>query len=313
MQSTLFQAGLTVSQEYLTFADMKEHEKEWDVQSVQMAEGTFHSTIYGVHTPNIQIATQSYSTAMQLYGTFPKGCVTLCHFESEIPVIEHNRQTSENEIVVGTQNGDLDFLINTNSTAYTLAVEEALFYKIFYHYFSIPFDEQISEYKLFIKSGKLDTFFELINDWMQRISTTDTEIWFGDQYKQLETEILNDIFGFITFKQCTLERKKFNISLAKELLNESLEIPLDIKKLSIKLGISERQLHNAFKSKYKVTPKKFLLNLRLNAAKQELLTAKSNEVNIADIAFKYGFKYHSHFTKEYKKLFAEMPSSALAD
>ena len=312
MQDTLFPAGLIVSEEYLTFADMKEHEKEWDIQSVQMKEGTFHSRIYGVHTPNIQIATQSYSTAMQIYGTYPKGCVMLCIFESETPVIDHDRQTSVNEILVGSQRGDLDFLINTSSTAYTLAVEEDLFYQIFYQYFLVPFEKQRGQYKLLVKSGRLNAFFDAVKAWMEYLSSVHAKMTSAHQYDLLEAEILNAIFDFIMFEAPTLERKRFNIALAKKILNESLDNPMSIEALSKTLNISERQLHHAFKSNYKMTPKKFLHNLRLNAVKEELLAAKAGEVKIEDVAFKYGFQYHSHFTREYKKLFGEMPSSTLA-
>ena len=311
MKNTLFPTGLIISEEYLTFEDMKEHEKNWDIQSIQLAEGLFHAELKGVHTPNLQLAFHHYSTAMQFYGTYPKGSVLLYVIESETPAIDHDRQTSAQELLVGCQNGGVDVLVNSSSTTYTLAVEEELFYKAFYNRFSILFEKYIDQYILMIELGRLAEFFDTTKAWVKYLSNSELKMTFEHRYDVVEDEILNLVFDFIVFEKKSLEREKFDIAKVKKALEESLDKSVTIEELSRELGVSERQLYNAFKSKYGITPKRFLINLRLNAAKEVLLTAKKGEVTIADVAFTYGFKHSSHFTSEYKKLFGRTPSSTL--
>ncbi len=85
-----------------------------------------------------------------------------------------------------------------------------------------------------------------------------------------------------------------------------------MKSVAAELNISERQLYNAFKKLYGITPKRFLQNLRLNAVKQELLDGERGKLRISDVAYTCGFNHMSHFTSEYKKLFGCTPSSTLS-
>jgi len=81
--------------------------------------------------------------------------------------------------------------------------------------------------------------------------------------------------------------------------------------LSRKLNISESQLHNAFKSNYGISPKKYLQMLRLNAVKKELFIADPNQHTVSEIAMKYNFIHMNHFSAEYKNVFGECASHTL--
>ena len=112
-------------------------------------------------------------------------------------------------------------------------------------------------------------------------------------------------------KKKASKRSKFDVSKVKKRLEKSLTTTVNMKGLSQEFNISERQLFNAFKSTYGITPKKFLQGLRLNAVKQELLSSKKGQIKISEVAFTYGFQHLSHFTSEYKKFFGCTPSSTL--
>ena len=100
--------------------------------------------------------------------------------------------------------------------------------------------------------------------------------------------------------------------MVRSYFDENIDSHLSILDVSKEFNISERQLYNAFKSSYGITPKKYLLICHLNAIYQELKYATSKETTISDVVAKYGFTHMSHFTKEFKKLFYKMPSELLA-
>ena len=86
---------------------------------------------------------------------------------------------------------------------------------------------------------------------------------------------------------------------------------LEIKSLAQKLKVSERLLHHAFKSNYGITPKKYLLNLRMHRIKQELLLADPLTTTVSSIMEKYNFSNQSTFTQSYKQMYGELPSVTL--
>ncbi len=75
--------------------------------------------------------------------------------------------------------------------------------------------------------------------------------------------------------------------------------------------IPERTIRRLIQDKYQVSPKKYLNLLRLNEVRKELLLDKSNS-NICKIANDYNFWHRSQFSKDYKKLFGELPSETLS-
>ena len=74
-------------------------------------------------------------------------------------------------------------------------------------------------------------------------------------------------------------------------------------------GVSERTLQYAFKERYGIPPNVFVKRWNLNSARRLLLQAGPATVN--DIATSLGFSHQGHFTADYRKLFAELPSTTL--
>ena len=311
MDNTIFPVGFVIDEDYLSFEEMKVHEKGWDIKSSEMEDGPFQSKIYAVHTPHIQLAYQVYSKAMFMSGLYPKKCILLYIANSETPPVVDHLPTLENELCIGFEGKEVDVLLNNACTYYTIAVEEELFLREYYKYFGVTLEETTTLEKLLIDKDNLTAFFEGIHAWVNYLSSQELKATFENRYDGIELEILNFIFGSIVVEKKRSRRSKFDIQVARERLEKCLEQDINIRMLAKDLNISERQLHNAFKANYGVSPKKFLQQLRLNAIKHELLIANPKQTTISNIAFKYKFLHMSHFTNEYKKLFGQTPSTTL--
>lgn len=75
--------------------------------------------------------------------------------------------------------------------------------------------------------------------------------------------------------------------------------------------VSRRTLQYSFESVLGVSPLRFLRCQRLNQVRRALLTGDA-EQTVADIAARWGFWHAGQFAKDYKVLFAELPSATLA-
>ena len=119
--------------------------------------------------------------------------------------------------------------------------------------------------------------------------------------------MIHHVFNCIVFENRSIERIKFNIKSARDLLHDCIEKNISIAQLAQKLKISEDHLLYAFKENYDISAKKYLQSLRLNTIKKELQLADPSSVKVSDIVFKYGYKHMSHFASENKKIFGELP------
>lgn len=88
------------------------------------------------------------------------------------------------------------------------------------------------------------------------------------------------------------------ISKAKFLLQESLEKSIDMEKLVKELPMSYSNFRKAFRKYTGESPYQYHLNLRLNKAKDLLL---STTLNINEVAYQTGFDSVFYFSKLFKK------------
>ena len=312
MSKKLFEAGLVVSEEYMSFIAMKEGEIGWDIQSSQAESGTFHSTLQGVHTHNIQLGVHAYSTSMLFRGSYPAGTVLLYMFDAKALTCSFNDPVLKNEILVGFPNEEVDMIINSSSVVYTLAVEETCFREAFKDYFSTGFNEYMKDHTLLVPFEMLEELSHEFQAYLLELSKIDTDIMTEEDYSIIDMKILNTLFGYLYKQEKEAKRLKFDVTEIRKYLENNIESDISIKDVSQVLNISERQLHNAFKKNYGITPKRYLLILRLNAIYRDLKFSTSNDVTLSDIVYKYGFTHMSHFSKAFKKLFSKMPSEVLA-
>jgi AraC-like DNA-binding protein len=87
--------------------------------------------------------------------------------------------------------------------------------------------------------------------------------------------------------------------------------PLTIKRLATVGGVSERSLLEGFRRYRGMSPKAMLRDLRFKNARDALLAAQPGTVTVADIATACGLYELGHFAVEYKRRYAETPSSTL--
>jgi len=307
----LFPSGFIITANNLDMNMLREYQKAWNVESTQLEQGTFLGDINGVHTPNIQLASTQFSHKLMVKGTFPEGAITLFFIDSLAQSVVDNYILKEYEVLVGNHQDELDIICNAQSSTYTVAIEEKLFNESFYNYFGIDTDDSLKGKRLLVEGSRLEHLYQGLKQWLNYLRSAQGQSRLQDGSDAIELEILTHVYSCMHVENREQTRTKFDVSSARDLLDESLITPLDITTLSQKLKISERQLHNAFLNTYGITPKKYLQRLRLNAARKELLIANPENLNIANIAHKYNYTQMSYFASEYKKMFGELPSETI--
>ena len=91
-----------------------------------------------------------------------------------------------------------------------------------------------------------------------------------------------------------------------EYVNDHLNQDIKLADLAALLGISQSHLSHRFKQSIGMTPYQYLLQQRIERAKQLL---KQSDRSIMDIAFLCGFSSHSHLSKQFRQLTGMSPKA----
>jgi AraC family ethanolamine operon transcriptional activator len=109
----------------------------------------------------------------------------------------------------------------------------------------------------------------------------------------------------------TGKRQADIIRIAREYSADHCDQPLRIWQLCRETGVSERTLRHIFQQRTGMSPHDFLKRERLNMAHRMLRDNNSNTQLIKQISHSIGFPHVGHFSRDYQKLFGELPSQTL--
>lgn len=117
-----------------------------------------------------------------------------------------------------------------------------------------------------------------------------------------------DLLAFVLKSAKTIKSDKKNsayIQKAKEYINQNYAQPLDLEKIAAAVNLHPNYFHKIFKSSLGITPREYLTKIRLNNAKNFLL---STVLSIEKISLKCGFPSTSYFIKLFKKEYSITPA-----
>jgi AraC-like DNA-binding protein len=111
-----------------------------------------------------------------------------------------------------------------------------------------------------------------------------------------------------TSARCTAVLPR-HVRRVQDFLRENAAEPVTADQMALVAGVSLRSLYAGFREYCGVSPMQYLRTLRLDGARQTLLSEP--DCNISSIAMRWGFGHLGRFSMEYKQRFGESPSQSL--
>jgi AraC family ethanolamine operon transcriptional activator len=109
----------------------------------------------------------------------------------------------------------------------------------------------------------------------------------------------------------SIKRQRQLIRQAEDYVAHFSELPLRIGQLCREIDISERTLREAFYKATDTSPLAYLKTQQLNRVYRILRDVDPDEALIKDVAVANGFTHPGQFSRDYKRLFGELPSETL--
>jgi AraC family transcriptional regulator, ethanolamine operon transcriptional activator len=114
-----------------------------------------------------------------------------------------------------------------------------------------------------------------------------------------------------TTSERTRQAHSLVVRAAEDHALSRIDEPVQITDLCRAAGVSERALQYAFKEVMGLSPRDYLVRLRLHRVRQALLAASQLTSTVSVEALKWGFWHFGEFSRAYKDCFGELPSETL--
>jgi len=98
----------------------------------------------------------------------------------------------------------------------------------------------------------------------------------------------------------------YKLRRVKEFISEKIEEDLSLAEIAAIAGLSQFHFARAFRKSTGLTPQQFLMERRIERAKE--LLAK-NDLPIVEVSLRTGFKNQSHFTSLFRKFTSFTPKT----
>jgi len=288
----------------------------WGLDFKQLDCGSFEAELhqFGNHDFLVTNATINRNVLQSL--TYPEGMYTFGLTVSKTrPTIRHN-ELKRNSLAIFPRGERIDAVSHTDFHCYTFMIANHIVEK---HLEGLPFHIKL----LLQRGGVIDSNLDKVQELRDALTELNDKVMTCPDF--LESELfqmttpgimLNHVFNILSAEEEQsphlphLKRIKKLQEIERWLAKSIFNTP-SVAGICNMFQINERTLRRMFKEYYGVTPKQYLLAIRLHDARKAIYQARGFDVSISDIANRFGFWHMGKFAMVYRRQFGELPSKTM--
>lgn len=291
----------------------------WGLDFTQLDSGRFEADLHQIVTPDTIVAETRFNRNLSQKGDLPEGMTSFGILaENTAPCLWRNEEMSFDRLVVFPQGGELDASSFAGFHCYAFSIANHLLTE------RLQWEDQPDLNKLLKHGGvvkgaperllKLRHFFKQL---FLHVENNPELIHSQPFQKNLSDEVFRHTLGILCAREKNNESLPFRkhaqlIRNIEPWLLETLHENHSVHDLCNTFQVNERTLLRIFMQWYGVSPKQYLLALRLNNVRKELYQASPLLDKVTDIANRWDFWHMGHFAMIYQRQFGELPSETLA-
>ena len=291
--------------------------RAWDLDYRQIERGAFNSDLLMAGTEGLQFVRARLERRLIQRGAPPSNLRAFgLLVEPGINIFWRGRQVSGDEIFVFPAGGELDSVSTSDFDVFVVSIADETLTRVC-DGLSLPNPGELLAGKEVFSCDPAKLFYlrQFLNNARRRFSAA-TELPDHQVMQRFAVEASRQFVTAIAKGRhiaAAVRPRRRDVALRKTLtfLESGADKTVSIPTLCEVAHVSERTLEYAFRERYGVTPKAFILAYRLNDAKKELLLSDSTKIRVCDIARRLGFWHLGQFAADYKRMFGELPSETL--
>lgn len=301
------------------FDDIRQYQEEsfpTITEATQLSRGKFHGKTESVRLENMHVSRCYTNQTVRDIGRLSDGHVAFVFHERENSFFLKGRYYGRGGLCCIAADSRWEAVSHKDAQRITCLVPTTLVQA----HFSAEQQQKIHK----LATGDDEVFLcppayqkpvlDLVNKTLTQLAQEKLSIDNDGALAEIKARVLKHLANAVD--QIVFEDMRANASgrLVDRVLDRiEAEPGMDLKvaDLAAALHTSPRNIELAFKTYLNVTPKEYLVNLRLNRVREDLLGGAENKPSIKDIARRYGFSHMGNFSRAYFKLFCELPSDTV--
>lgn len=314
MYKPLFPSGFIVTQDLSCLSEVHKFTHKWNLTHTQLSRSAVRFQLNAFHTPFVQLGIVKRSMQIMVKGDTPLNSITFVILINNASIVYQYNEISNQDLVVLEDGTEIDAIFRDDSEILTISIHKNLFKKRYEKLFGekYPITNKFEVYSCSVHTLQ-NTKYELLRILMG-VKENPSILLMPQNIDIVENVIISNILNLVkSGLNKTRDSAKYKIAHSLyETIQKDYNKDISIEMLCKNLKISERNAYLTFKNIYAVTPKQFLIGIRLKKIQQILLNADPTTTSIQQVALENGFYHMSHFAKIYKSFFKELPSKTLS-
>jgi AraC family ethanolamine operon transcriptional activator len=302
------------------FGEMEAAIGGWDHQYQQVSPGDFRGSLLFTQKGSLQILHNRWERAIHYRGAAPKGAVGLALTMTQSGQAHWmGAPVAFDDVILQRAGVEADYVSGSLWDSIVLAIPEAELArhiaiitqndpeKIFTGQDVVRLDPQ----KAAQLRHHLTVYLSAVKQCLAKPGTAADLSDMATLLVELLAQALADSWR-CPQKKCSPVRQRQVIRIIEEFDDQHKNLPLRVGRLSEIAGLSSRTLQRIFNDQTGMSPLYYLKYRRLNSVHRKLRETHRDSALVNQIAYQFGFKHLSQFTRDYKQLFGELPSHTLS-
>ena len=306
-------------QRHSDFDDFCANALNWDLDYHQLERGPFSSALLTCGNNRVIFSRAQLGRRMLQRGSSPPGMVTVGLLASpEITIYWRNQDVSGEELFIFPPGGELNSISQADFDVIDVSLTEETLDQVCDSFQLPEFRKLINGYELFNCNPQMLARLRRLLLQTEQVITDRHNLVNSSYFRQLENALSEQIVCLLADSAQPVaanKQRKRDLALesAVNYIHESQNLVITLPTLCEVSNVSQRTLEYAFRERYGLTPKEYMLVHRLNNARKQLRLAVPESDHVSAIAQQHGFWHMGQFSSSYRKLFAERPSETLKE
>ena len=309
--------GIAVRIETHDPIEFQEATAPWDTTLQQMTPGAFHSQTEYVQVNDIVFYREHWNQRMIATGTTPEGYfvfggslsspseedVVWCGDKVHREQLAFGRPSSEMEIIFPHETNHIGLLIPLHTMRHYFG-EELLAHALMTTHHHLKCNQHYNS-----------DLITLLDRMVSKYMANPALLANAQECNAAELQLIDslaesfDVFHKKSHRATPSHRRQtFHRAIN---ISKNIRAPITVPELATKSGMSQRSLELAFHESLGISPRLYLLRLRLNSVYSELHASDAGSGKVTEVAMRWGFTELGRFAGYYKHLFGESPSVTL--
>jgi len=301
------------------FDEFAQTTRDWNLIIRQLERGSFEGDLLQFGIGDIQAGYAAFHPGTYQQGEPPQGLRTLCILSNPSSHLIWRRKTiPANAVMVFPQGADIDAVsIGGGVEVLTLSIPDEHLAGLSKLLGFLDLEQLFNgEDVITVIPKAITELRRSLHRFWRKLQKNPAKLETPSIRYELEFELPRKFLSALSCSREKIPKPNFRmrdlaLSRIEDYLEEFPNDPHTVRDLCRVANVSERTLQYAFRERFGIPPKSFLLAQRLNGVRRELKNADNMSTTITDLATQWGFWHMGQFASDYRQFFGELPSATI--